>query len=359
MSLNSARDGTHRSVQVDSSAMAEKTAEKFGICVVGLGVLSKVAIGPSFKNSRHCRLAGIVSSSREKATEWQRDFEVPENGVYNFDDFDRIAENPDIDGVFIVLPNAQHAEYTMRAARAGKHVLCEKPLEVSVAKCEEMIATCHEMNRVLATAYRCHCLPQHREIIRLAHSGAFGTLRLIEASFGFHVENPAEPHVKWRLAQATAGGGALMDVGIYAIQGACYIAGEDPIEVLATETKMLPEIYGEVDETLCWTMKFPSGVIANCSTSYTCGVNRLFVTGDKGWGEISPAYGYFDDITARTHAGPIDLPQIDHFAAEMDHFAEACRGETDLLFPGEMGLRDVRIMMAIYESAKTGGAVKI
>lgn len=339
--------------------MNSSKSEKFGLAVVGLGVLSKVAIGPAFKNSKHCRLAAVVSRTREKAREWQSEFGVPESGLYTFEEFDRIADNPDIHGVFIVLPNSLHAEYTIRAARAGKHVLCEKPMEVSVAQCERMIAACRDAKVTLAAAYRCHCVPQHQELIRLAQGGAFGTLRLVEASFGFHVANPDAPHAKWRLTQSAAGGGALMDVGIYALQGACYVTGEDPVEVLATETKMLPEVYGEVDETLCWTMKFPSGVIANCSTSYTAPVNRLFVAGDKGWGEISPAYGYFDQVTLRTHEGPTDLPQIDHFAAEMDHFAEACRGETKLLFPGEMGLRDVRVMTAIYESAKSGRAVKV
>ncbi|MBG89971.1 MAG: glucose-fructose oxidoreductase [Verrucomicrobiales bacterium] len=331
----------------------------FGICVVGLGVLSKNAIAPAFANSRHCRLAGIVTSSEEKAKEWQADFGVPVEGVYSFDRYDEMAKNADIDAVFIVLPNAQHAEYSIRAARAGKHVLCEKPLEVSVEKCEQMIAACQEAGRTLATAYRCHCDPHHRELIRLAQTGAFGTLRLVEASFGFHVKNPDASHSKWRRTQQSAGGGALVDVGVYAVQGACYVTGEDPIEVQGTETKMMPEVYGEVDETLCWTMKFPSGVIANCSTSYTCPINRLFVSGDTGWGELSPCYTYFRDNRLRTHEGAVQLEQIDHFASQMDHFAEACRGETELYFPGEMGMRDVKIMTAIYESVRSGRSVKI
>ena len=335
------------------------TDGRFGICIAGLGVLSRTAIGPAFQNSRHCRLAGVVTSSPAKAEDWSRDFGVPAEGIYSFADFDRIAENPAIDAVFVVLPNAQHAEYSVRAAKAGKHVICEKPLAMTVAECDRMIAAAAAAGRKLATAYRCLCVPQHRELIRRAQAGDFGTLRLLEASFGFHTKNPDAEHSKWRRTAAAAGGGALVDVGVYAVQGACYVTGEDPVEVLASETKMLPEIYGEVDETLCWTMKFPSGVIANCSTSYTCPINRLFVAGDRGWGELSPAYGYFDDITLRTHEGVVPMDQIDHFAAQMDHFAEACRGETELRFPGEMGRRDVRIMEAIYESAKTGRAVRV
>lgn len=332
---------------------------KFGICIAGLGVLSNVAIGPAFKNSKHCRLAGVVTSSDEKGREWSKRFGVPSEGIYNFDNFDSIADNPDIDGVFIVLPNAQHAEYSIRSAKAGKHVLCEKPLANTVEECEQMIAACKEADRRLATAYRCHCVPQHRELIRLAQSGAFGTLRLVEAAFGFHTKNPNASHSKWRRTAAAAGGGALVDVGVYAVQGACYVLGEDPVEVLASETKMMPEVYAEVDETLCWTMKLPSGAIANCSTSYTCPVNRLFVSGDTGWGELSPAYGYFDDIQLRTHDGVKPMPQVDHFAEQMDHFALACQGKTELYFPGEMGMRDVKIMSAIYESARIGSAVQI
>jgi predicted dehydrogenase len=332
---------------------------KFGICVAGLGVLSRDAIGPAFRNSRHCRLAGVVTGSPAKGDEWCSKHGVPAGGVYNFDNFDEMADNPDIDAVFIVLPNNRHAEYSVRAARAGKHVLCEKPLAVTVAECEEMIGASQAADRLLATAYRCQCVPQHRELIRLAQSGAFGTLRMVEAAFGFHTRNPDAVHSKWRRTMADSGGGALVDVGVYALQGACYLTGEDPVEVQAAETKMLPEVYGEVDETLCWTMKFPSGVIANCSTSYTCPINRLFVSGDKGWGELSPAYGYFDKITLRTHEGVQKHEQIDHFAAQMDHFAEACRGNEKLMFPGEQGLRDVRIMAEIYESLKTGRAVSL
>lgn len=335
------------------------TERKFGICVAGLGVLSQEAIGPAFKNSRHCRLAAVVTSSADKAGQWCSQYGVQPDGVYSFDNFDAIAQNPDIDAVFIVLPNKQHAEYSVRAAQAGKHVLCEKPLALTVAECERMIAASRIAGRLLGTAYRCQCVPQHRELIRLAQSGAFGTLRLVEASFGFHTRNPDATHSKWRRTRADAGGGALVDVGVYALQGACYVTGEDPVEVLATETKMMPEVFGEVDETLCWTMKFPSGVIANCSTSYTCPVNRLFVAGDKGWGELSPAYGYADEITLRTHEGEQAFEQIDHFAAQLDHFAEACRGKTELMFPGEQGLRDLCIMSAIYESVKTGAAVRL
>jgi predicted dehydrogenase len=335
------------------------SARPFGICVAGLGMLSRSAIGPAFRNSRHCRLAGVVTGSPEKGTEWRREFGVPEKGVYTFEDFDRIADNPEIDAVFVVLPNAQHAEYGIRAAAAGKHVLCEKPLAMTVEECDRMIDACSRAGRKLATAYRCLCVPQHRELIRRAQGGDFGTLRLVEASFGFHTRNPDAEHSKWRRSAAAAGGGALVDVGIYAVQGACYVTGEEPVTVQAAETKMLPEIYREVDETLCWTMKFPSGVIANCSTSYTCPINRLFVSGDTGWGELSPAYAPFDDIRLRTHEGDVAMGQVDHFAAQMDHFAEACRGETDLMFPGEMGRRDVRIMAAIYESLKTGGPVSV
>lgn len=324
---------------------------KFGICVAGLGVLSNTTIGPAFANSRHCRLAGVVTSSADKGREWQRKFGSSGTAIYSFDDFDRIADNAAIDGVFIVLPNAQHAEYTIRAAKAGKHVLCEKPLAMTVAECDRMIAACEEADRTLATAYRCHCVPAHQELIRIARSGELGTVRLVEASFGFHTRNPDAAHSKWRRTAAAAGGGALVDVGIYALQGACYVTGEEPIEVRAMETKMLPETYGEVDETICWSMKFPSGVIANCSTSYTCPSNRLFVSGDLGWAELSPAFGYFDDITLRTKDGVKTFDPFDHFAAQLDHFAEACQGEAELLFPGEMGRRDVRIMAEIYESA--------
>lgn len=205
-----------------------------------------------------------MSSDPQKLQRWSTQYKLPENCLYSYETFDQIAYNSAVDVVYILLPNSMHSEFTVRAAHAGKHVLCEKPMEVSVEKCERMIEACQSAGKQLAIGYRCQFEPHHLEMMRLARQQVYGPVRLIEASFGFRLEGAEQ----WRLKSELAGGGALMDVGIYALQGARYLAGEEPIEVTAHETKSDPEKFSEVDESIFWTLKFPSGLIANCATTY-------------------------------------------------------------------------------------------
>src|SRR5687768_8836335 len=259
--------------------------KKLGIALVGLGKLSEEQLAPAFRRTKHCRLAGLVSGSPRKLKEWGAKYKIPEDSRYSYEDFDRIADNPEVDVVYVVLPNAMHGEYTIRAAKAGKHVLCEKPMEVSVKKCEQMIEACANAKRKLAIGYRCQFTPHHLEMIRLAREKSFGNVKLIEASFGFRISDPNQ----WRLKHELAGGGALMDVGIYALQAARYVSGEEPIEVFASETKTDKMKFKEVDETIAWSMRFPSGVMANCDTTYLVGgMNRVLVAAENGWFQLEP-----------------------------------------------------------------------
>ena len=258
--------------------------------------------------------------------------------------------DPELDAVVIGLPNALHYPFSQRALQAGKHVLCEKPMEVSPQKCQEMVDACKKANRLLAIGYRCQFVPYHLEMMRISHEKQFGPVKLIEASFGFKIGDPTQ----WRLKHALAGGGALMDVGIYALQGTRYVSGEEPIELTAFETKTDPEKFREVDETIQWHLKFPSGVIANCSTTYNSnGLNRLFAGFDKGWAQLDPAYSY-DGLQGKTSKGPMDLPQVDHFATEMDDFAQCIMQNKKSKVSGEEGVRDLKILTGIYESIRNG-----
>jgi predicted dehydrogenase len=218
-----------------------------------------------------------------------------------------------------------------------------------------MIAACKTANRKLAIGYRCQFEPHHRECIRMAREKVFGDIKVIEAGFGFRIGDPNQ----WRLKKAMAGGGALMDVGIYALQACRYLTREEPNYVSATETKTDPVKFKEVDESIGWTMKFPSGIIANCSTNYIVnGINRYWVGAEKGWFGLDPAYSY-SGITGRSSKAEISFPQIDQFAAEMDDFADCILNNRPSRVPGEEGLRDLRVVEAVYQSIATGRAVTL
>jgi predicted dehydrogenase len=197
--------------------------------------------------------------------------------------------------------------------------------------------------------------PHHLEMMRLAREEKFGAVKLIEASFGFRIGEPNQ----WRLKKALSGGGALMDVGIYALQAARYISGEEPIEVTAFETKTEKKKFKEVDESIFWTMHFPSGVMANCGCNYVADdMDRLRVFAEKGWFELSPAYEY-SGLKGRTSDGPLKIKSTNHFAVEMDDFAKCILEGRPTKVPGEEGLNDLRVLMAVYESIRSGRAVKL
>lgn len=347
--------GAAAGVNIMAARAQESEGKKLGFALVGLGSLSTNQIAPALQKTKHCRLAAIVTGTPAKAKTWSEKYNIAQQNIYNYETFDRIADNPDVDVVYVVLPNAMHAEYTIRAAKARKHVLCEKPMEVSVQKCEEMIDACKKAGVQLAIGYRCQFTPHHLEMIRLAREKTFGAVKLIEASFGFRIGDPNQ----WRLKHALAGGGALMDVGIYALQGARYVSGEEPIEISAIETKTDKVKFKEVDESIFWSMRFPSGLLANCGTTYLVnGMNRLYAGAEQGFFQLDPAYSY-GGLKGRTSKSEMDLPQVDHFATEMDDFATCILNKRPTKVPGEEGLRDVRILTAVYASIKSGKPVKL
>ena len=337
-----------------------ETKDKLGFALVGLGRLSTNQLAPAFAKTKRCRLAGIVSGSESKPKQWQQKYSIDEKNIYNYRNFDQIVDNPDIDVVYVVLPNAMHEEFTIRAARAGKHVLCEKPMSVSANECRHMIEACDSAGVQLAVGYRCQFEPHHLECMRLAREQAFGPLRQIDAGFGFRIADyPIGDLRRWRLEHELAGGGALMDVGIYALQACRYLTGEEPKSVMAREIKTDPEKFAEVDETILWSMDFPGGVVANCSTTYNFGgINKFTATCDEGQFGLDPAYSY-NGIQGFAGDQPIQAPEIDQFAKEMDAFAEAIQAGKPSKVPGEEGLRDQLVIDAIYESVRTGQRVEV
>jgi predicted dehydrogenase len=339
-----------------SCTRAAEPGSKLGFALVGLGNLSTHQLAPALQKTKFCRLAGIVTGTPAKAAHWQAQYGIPAKNVYHYDTMEQMADNPDIDVVYVVTPNALHAEHTIKAAKAGKHVLCEKPMEVSVEKCQQMIDACKQAGRQLAIGYRLHFEPNNLECVRLAREKVFGGVKIIEAGLGFPIGDPRQ----WRLNHALAGGGPLMDVGIYALQATRYLTGEEPALVAAFTTVTDPVKFRDVEESIVWEAKFPGGTLAHCSATYKVpGIGSFKAFADQGWFGLDPAF-YYDGIRGRRSDGQsIHFPAIDQFAAEMDDFAQCILNHQPTRVPGEEGLRDVKIMMAIYEAARSGKSVNL
>ena len=332
----------------------QRTGRQLGYALVGLGTLSRGQLGPALQRTTNCRLAGIVTGTPASAAEWQSRYGIPDRSVYTYDTIERMADNPDIDVVYVVTPNSLHADHSIAAIRAGKHVFCEKPMEVSVERCEAMIAAAREAGVQLGIAYRCQFEPHHLECERLAREAVFGKLRTVEAAFGFPMRNADQ----WRLDRQLSGGGPLMDVGIYALQTARMLAGE-PVAVSAVQTNTESGPFRDVESDLTMTLTFPDGVVATCSCSYTAAMNSFTATAEHGSFGMRPAYSYSGNRGWRSDGAELSFPPIDHFVAEMDDFADCIMTGRRTRVPGEEGLRDIRIMMAAYQAARSGQPVRL
>jgi predicted dehydrogenase len=338
-----------------SSSANAAQGKKLGFALVGLGNLATNQIAPGLLASTNCKLAAIVTGTPEKEKKWSDKYGLSRDHIYNYDSFDKIASDDSVDVVYVVLPNSMHAEFTIRAAKAGKHVLCEKPMANSAADCRAMIAACKAADRKLAIGYRCQFEPHHLKCIEMARSNEFGAIKMIEAGFGFKIGDPTQ----WRLKKKLAGGGALMDVGIYALQACRLLLGEEPTQITAQETKTDAAKFAEVDESITWLMKFPSGVSSYCSTSYNFnGLNRFQAFAEKGFIRMDPAYSYTNN-RMETSKGKVELPQIDQFAAEMDDFAKCILEHKPSKVAGEEGLKDMLAIEAIYKSIETRTTVNV
>ena len=334
----------------------EGQPRKLGFALVGLGGLSNGQLAPALQRTQYCRLAAIVTGTLSKIPTWKTRYNIPDKNVYSYDTMEQMADNPDIDVVYVVTPNALHAEPSIKAFKAGKHVFSEKPMEVSVEKCEQMIAAAKKAGRMLGVGYRCQYDPNHIECRRLAREKVFGELKSIEGGFSRSITA-----TEWRVKKALAGGGPLMDVGIYALQTCRFVSGLEPLEVSAQFDPVTdPVKFSEVEQGVAWEMTFPGGLKTKCSTSYARSDAKGFkVTAEKGTFGLDPAYNYNSSRGTRGDGQEINLPAVNQFAAEMDDFAQCILNDQPSKVTGEEGLRDVKIMMAIYESARTNKPVKL
>src|SRR4051812_12305105 len=334
--------------------------DDIGFAVVGLGKLSLGQIVPGFRNCRSARLAALVSGHPDKAARVAAENKVAADALYDYGNFDRIARDPRIEIVYIVLPNFMHAEFTIRALKAGKHVLCEKPMATDVADAERMIAAAKAADRRLMIAYRCHYEPLNLEAMRRLRSGTMGKPRLVVTKMG-RPSDLSDPSDAWRLDMAKSGGGALADMGIYGVNGARYLLNEEPVEVRAwAQTDRSDPRFRTVEDLISWQFRFPSGAIGEGSTSFN-------YAGTMDWevfcerGRLVGAPGCFyggNHLTVTGMPGEREpkIAEIDQFAREMDWMADVVRGKAPLVSPGEEGLQDMRLMKAILDSVARGGA---
>ena len=336
----------------------QESPRRLRYCIVALGRISMQHFMPACRQSAASRVTAIVSGHRDKAERMAAEYGVAAKNIYNYGNYDEIAHNSEIDAVYIALPNSMHAEYTIRAARAGKHVLCEKPMATKVADAREMVDACRKAGRKLMIAYRCQLEPVNLRAIELIRQGTLGKLQSIESSHGFNIA-PGE----WRLDGVLGGGGPLMDVGIYSLNACRYLSGEEPAQFKA-ESSVIDRDgrFTQVEENLAWTTKFPSGVVAACNTSYGGSMPGYFrVHGSKGVMHVESAFGYDGQrLTASVQGGPAielapHLKDPSQFVAEADHFAECVFQNKEPKAPGEEGLRDMRYMDAIYKSCGLKG----
>jgi predicted dehydrogenase len=338
---------------VSPFANSQDSSRTIGWCIVGLGRISMDHFMPGIKLGKKGRITALVSGHREKAEKQAAMYGVPDRAIYSYENFDAIRDNKEIDAVYIALPNSMHAEYTIRAAKAGKHVLCEKPMATSIADSQAMIEACSTAGKKLMIAYRCQYEPVNLKAVQIIRSGQLGAVQAIESANGFNI-SPGE----WRLNRKLAGGGPLMDVGIYSLNASRYLTGEEPHDIHANSSVIDHDgRFNEVEENVSWTMKFPSGIVASCNTSYGASMNGYYrVHGSKGMLELYPAFGYEGiHLTAEIGRQKIDMPEAAHdpqqFTVQADYFADCIFENKTPKSDGNEGLRDMQLMSQIYQSA--------
>ena len=331
-------------------------ADSLGIALVGLGSYSRGQLAPSLQDTEHCHLAGIVTGTPSKAVEWKEQYGLKDENVYNYENFDTIVDNDDIDIVYVVLPNSMHAEYCIRAARAGKHVICEKPMAVSVEECDAIMAACEEAGVKLQVGYRLHYEPYTQEVKRMVAEKTFGDVRYVAADAAYI--SRGKPG-QWRLDRALSGGGALMNMGVYAIQSAIYGSGMNPVAVSAQEFVTRPDYFKDTDETITAQLTFPNGAVGTVFTSHNVSANRHYTSCDRGWFELSPANNYGPLSGSTSEGRTLDYPHRRQQALQMDGFARHLLFDEPNLTPGEMGKRDMIVVEAIYRSIANGGSTEV
>ena len=329
----------------------EAGTRKLGIALLGLGDYATNQLGPALKKTVNAKLTGIVTGSPEKIPVWQKEYEIPEGNIYNYGNLDTIADNKEIDVVYVVTPTGLHPDFAIRAMEAGKHVICEKPMAPTVADCTRMIEAAKKAGVTLQIGYRLHWEPYHLRMIEAVKTKEFGDWKSIDAANGSFMRSFTGLNA-WRIGKLGVAG-ALYDMGVYAVQGQLYTAGIHPVSVTAKHSTERKEIFTEVPETYEWTLEFPGGRKATGMSSYGKAMNHLRAELEKGQIELDPSYSYKGQ-RGLTPDGPMDFPQVGQQVLQIDGQAAAILKNEKSRVPGEMGRRDIRVINGIMEAADTG-----
>ncbi len=322
------------------------------VAILGLGSYG-TRVADAMQACTKAKLVGAISGTPSKLTTWQTKYNIQPKNCYSYDTMDQIKSNPDIDAVYVITPNSLHKPFSIRVANAGKHVICEKPMALNAKEAKDMIDACNQNKVKLLIGYRMHFEPKTLEIVRISRSGEAGKPLFFQGLCGFRIGDPTQ----WRLNAKLAGGGSMMDIGIYAINGARYMLGEEPTWVTAQETKTDKIKFKDgVDETITFQMSFPSGATASCLSTYNMnGLDKFYLNMEKGFAEMQPSTGY-GPIKARTNKGELDFTHITHQTVQMDEMADIILNGKKPILPvdGEEGWKDMKIVDAIYKAVKTG-----
>jgi predicted dehydrogenase len=327
------------------------------VAIMGLGSYG-TRVAEAMRACTRAKLVGVISGTPAKITEWQSRYSIPAINCYNYENFDSIKNNPDIDAVYVITPNGLHKDEVIRVAKAGKHVICEKPMAINAKEGQEMIDACKQANVKLLVGYRMHFEPKTLEVIRMRNAGEFGKITFFQGLCGFTIGDPNQ----WRLNKQLSGGGSLMDIGIYAINGSRYMVGEDPVWVTAQATKTNHTKFKEgVDETIQFQLGFPGGAVASCLSTYAMNnLDKFFLNGTKGYAEMQPSTGY-GPIMGHTQLGNLDQPVTVHQTVQMDEMAKMIFDGKQPVVPadGYEALKDLKIIDAIYLATQTGKKIDL
>ena len=342
-----------------SSTRSSRNRSKKGIgyAVIGLGHIAQTAVLPAFAHARrNSRLVALVSNDANKLRALARRHHV--SATYSYDDFDECLANDEVDAVYIALPNNLHAEYSERAARAGVHVLCEKPMAVTEEECERMIRACRNHEVKLMIAYRLHFEKANLNAVDVAKSGKLGELKFFDSVFSYEVR---EGNIR---TQASLGGGPVYDIGIYCINAARSLFRDEPKEVFAVGTRSEDPRFREIDETVSAVLRFTGGRVASFTCSYGAAATSSYrLVGTKGDLCLDQAYEYAVGaeqwLTVGERTRQRKFPAHDQFAAELLYFSDCILDAKEAEPSGAEGLADVRIIRAIHSSIESGQSVRI
>ena len=327
------------------------------VALLGLGSYAS-RVAEAMRDCKRAKITGLISGTPSKLKSWGERYNVPEKNWYNYQTFDEIKNNPDIDAVYVITPNALHHDQVIRVARAGKNVICEKPMALNAKEGMEMVEACKKANVKLLVGYRMHFEPKTLEVIRMRNAGEFGKILFFQGLCGFTIGDPNQ----WRLKKELAGGGSLMDIGIYAINGSRYMVGEEPVWVTAQETKTDPIKFKEgVDETIQFQFGFPSGAVASCLSTYSMNnLDRFFLNGERGYAEMQPSTNY-GPIMGHTNKGELNFPHVTHQTVQMDEMAAILfDGKKPVVaVDGEEAVKDLKLIDAIYAAVKTNMKIRL